>query len=305
MQTPVNGYSQWAPSNHHASSIPSPVFAPPWTDSAQYAPQPLISRPRLSTVPESEPQYDHYAAGPSQPHTSEVPGPSQHLTAPLASLPAPPQPQQPPHFTSLPLTASYLPQHTHTSPTISVNQPVSIPQFANTPTPSQPPPPPAPALDIQIAKLRVLRPIYARKVALPEDQQGPSDVIAVSTSTDLLDVHIAFISWVINAISYIMVSATTTQVSHLIAVTVVGFGAAHTPIIRSLVVSSVDPLQQGEVLAAIKMMSSIGAFLSPLVMGGIFTVTISTQPMLVFYIHAAIVIAAASLLFLIRESDRY
>ncbi|KAG2350032.1 MFS general substrate transporter [Suillus weaverae] len=153
--------------------------------------------------------------------------------------------------------------------------------------------------------IRVLRPMYARKVALPEDQRGPSDDIAVSTSTDLLDVHIAFASWVINAISYIMASATTTHVSHLIAVTVVGFGAAHTPIIRSLVVSSVDPLQQGEVLAAIEMMSSMGAFLSPLVMGGIFTATISTQPMLVFYIHAAIVIAAASLLFLIRDSDRY
>ncbi|KAG1782366.1 MFS general substrate transporter [Suillus placidus] len=152
--------------------------------------------------------------------------------------------------------------------------------------------------------IRVLRPIYARKVALPEEQ-GPSDVVAVSTSTDLLDVHIAFVSWVINAISYIMASATKTHLSHLIAVTVVGFGAAHTPIVRSLAVSSVDPLQQGEVLAAIEMMSSIGAFLSPLVMGGIFTATISTQPMLVFYIHAAIVIAAASLLFLIRDSDRY
>ncbi|KIK43851.1 hypothetical protein CY34DRAFT_803355 [Suillus luteus UH-Slu-Lm8-n1] len=161
-QTPVNGYSQWAPSNHHASSISSPVFSPPRTDPAQYAPQPLISRPTLSTVPESEPQYDHYAAGPSQPHTSEVPGPSQHLTAPLASLPAPPQPQQPPHFTSPPLTASYLPQHTPASPTIPVNQPVSISQFANTPTPSQPPPPPAPALQPMVPPLAPSMPSLVR-----------------------------------------------------------------------------------------------------------------------------------------------
>lgn len=74
------------------------------------------------------------------------------------------------------------------------------------------------------------------------------------------------------------------------AVSAVGFSSAHTPITRSLVVSSVDPLKQGtyfeaanmrlitrrlrwigEVLAAIEMMSSIGAFLSPLVMGSIFT----------------------------------
>jgi hypothetical protein len=153
--------------------------------------------------------------------------------------------------------------------------------------------------------IRVLRPMYGRKVALSEDQQDPSDGTTVSAPTDLLDVHIAFVSCVINAISYIIASATTTRVSHLIAVTVAGFSAAHAPIIRSLVVSSVDPLKQGEVLAAIEMMASIGAFLSPLVMGGIFTATISSQPMLMFYIHAAIVIAAASLLFLIRDSDRY
>jgi hypothetical protein len=74
------------------------------------------------------------------------------------------------------------------------------------------------------------------------------------------------------------------------AVIAVGFGAAHASIIRSLAVSSVDPLKHGtyfeaanirltthglrwtgEVLAAIEMMSSIGSFLSPLVMGGIFT----------------------------------
>lgn len=153
--------------------------------------------------------------------------------------------------------------------------------------------------------IRVLRPIYAREMALPEDQQDSSDDTAISMSTDLLDIHIVFVSLVINAAAYIMASATTTRVSHLIAVGVVGFGAAHGPIVRSLVVSSVDPLKQGEVLAAIEMMSSIGAFLSPLVMGGIFTVTISSQPMLVFYTHGAIVIAAASLLFLIRDSDRY
>ncbi|KAG2103969.1 MFS general substrate transporter [Suillus cothurnatus] len=160
--------------------------------------------------------------------------------------------------------------------------------------------------------IRVLRPIYARVVALPEDQQDPSDDTAVSTSTDVLDIHIALVSRVINAVSYIMAAATTTHVSHLIAVTAIGLGAVHASIIRSLAVSSVDSLKHahelrwvGEVLAAIEMMSSIGSFLSPLVMGGIFTATISSQPMLVFYIHTAIVIAAASLLFLIRDSDRY
>lgn len=66
--------------------------------------------------------------------------------------------------------------------------------------------------------IRVLRPIYAKKVALPEDQfeRDPSDGTAVTPSTDLLDVHIAFVSCIINAVSYILASATTTHLSHLI-----------------------------------------------------------------------------------------
>ncbi|KAG2067511.1 hypothetical protein BDR04DRAFT_1104934 [Suillus decipiens] len=119
--------------------------------------------------------------------------------------------------------------------------------------------------------IHVLRPIYARKVVVLEDQQDPSDNTVVSTSTDLLDVHIAFVSWIINAVAYIMASAMTTHVSHLIAAAVVGFCVIHSPIIRSLAVSSVDPLKQGTCFKAAN----------------------------------AIVIAAASLLFLIRDSDRY
>ncbi|OJA13465.1 hypothetical protein AZE42_04415 [Rhizopogon vesiculosus] len=135
-QTPANGYTQWAPSHQPASSISSPVFAPPRTDSAQYAPQPLVSRPPLSAVPESDPQpqYAHY----SQPYASEVPGPSQHPTPPL-------QPQQIPQFTSPPTSVSYLPPQTPASPPIPAHQPVSIPQFATAPlAPSQPPPAPQP-----------------------------------------------------------------------------------------------------------------------------------------------------------------
>ncbi|OJA14174.1 hypothetical protein AZE42_11035 [Rhizopogon vesiculosus] len=153
--------------------------------------------------------------------------------------------------------------------------------------------------------IRVLRPIYATQVVPPEDQQDSGDETVVSTSTDLLDVHITIISWVVNAVAFIMAATTSTHVLHLIAATIIGFSSAHSPIFRSLVVSSVNPLKQGEVLAAIEMISGIGVFLSPVVMGSILTATGSKLPMLIFYIHAAIVIAAASLLFLIRDSDRY
>jgi len=74
------------------------------------------------------------------------------------------------------------------------------------------------------------------------------------------------------------------------AATIIGFSAAHAPIFRSLVVASVEPLKQGthildpnirmsihkliwtgDVLAAMEMMSGIGVFLSPVVMGSILT----------------------------------
>ena len=142
-QTP---YSQWTPSHKPASSVSSPVFAPPRTDPAQYASQPLISRPSLSAVTESEPQaqYTHYVAGPSQPYTPEAPGPSTHPAAPLASPFAPPPPPQH-QLTSPPSSVSYLPPQTPASPPIPAHQPVSIPQFATAPlASSQPPATPAP-----------------------------------------------------------------------------------------------------------------------------------------------------------------
>jgi len=64
--------------------------------------------------------------------------------------------------------------------------------------------------------IRVLRPIYATRVVLPEDQQDSCDESVLNTSTDLLDVHITIMSWVISAIAYIMAAATSTPVLHLI-----------------------------------------------------------------------------------------
>lgn len=179
-QTPVNGHNQWVPPHHHASSVSSPVFVPTRNDSAQYASQPLISRPILSAVPESEPQFAHYAAGPSQPYTSEVHGPSQHRTAPFASPPAPPQ--QPPHFTSPPLSVSYLPQQTPASPTLPVNQPVSIPQIANISAPSQPPP--APALQPMAPPLTPQTPALARHHSMSaRTAMSPPPAVLARSST--------------------------------------------------------------------------------------------------------------------------
>lgn len=64
--------------------------------------------------------------------------------------------------------------------------------------------------------IRVLRPIYAMRVVLSEDQQDSCDETVVNTSTDLLDVHITIMSWVISAVAYIMAAAASTSVLHLI-----------------------------------------------------------------------------------------
>ena len=64
--------------------------------------------------------------------------------------------------------------------------------------------------------IRVLRPIYATGVVLPEDQQDSCDETILNTSTDLLDVHITIMSWVISAVAYVMAAATSTPVLHLI-----------------------------------------------------------------------------------------
>jgi hypothetical protein len=64
--------------------------------------------------------------------------------------------------------------------------------------------------------IRILRPIYAKRVVTPEGQQNSSDETVVSTSTDLLDVHITFVSWVVNAVAFIMATKTRKPVLHLI-----------------------------------------------------------------------------------------
>jgi len=79
----------------------------------------------------------------------------------------------------------------------------------------------------------------------------------------------------------------------------------HGPTVRSLVAGSIDPLKQGEALAAIEMVSHAGGVLSPIIMGSIFTATVGRTPLLLFYVHMAVVLISGALLFLVRDADRH
>ncbi|KAJ6536013.1 MFS general substrate transporter [Mycena vulgaris] len=128
--------------------------------------------------------------------------------------------------------------------------------------------------------VRILRPRYAAR--------------------DRLDVHLVFLSWCIDAAAFVALGTVTSRAAQLGAVTLIGCSAGRAPVFRSLAVSGVDPLKQGQTLGAIEMVSGLGKLLSPLLMGGILSATISTVPQLVFYVQAGIVVSAAAVLFLLR-----
>ncbi|KAG6379281.1 hypothetical protein JVT61DRAFT_11736 [Boletus reticuloceps] len=155
--------------------------------------------------------------------------------------------------------------------------------------------------------LRFLRPYYHRKTIHP--LHGEEDIVNDEElefeTSDHLHVHLAAASCVMTAISLLGAAASPTSRMLILSGIFLGFGAMHGPTIRSLVVGSVDPLQQGEALATFEMVSNAGSILSPIIMGGILTATIETTPLLLFYVHLVVVLMSSALLFLVRDSDRY
>ncbi|THU83908.1 MFS general substrate transporter [Dendrothele bispora CBS 962.96] len=158
--------------------------------------------------------------------------------------------------------------------------------------------------------VRSLRPLYQRNqrrsfrhTPLPEDE-STNDQEPSATSTDRLDVHLVVISWIIEGLAFILLGQAKTKPGQFSAVMLHGLSAGREPAFRSLVASSVESSHQSQALAAIEMVSSIGTFISPFLMGSILTSTISTVPSLFFWIDGAIVMVAASILLLVRDRDR-
>ncbi|KAJ7771211.1 major facilitator superfamily domain-containing protein [Mycena olivaceomarginata] len=145
--------------------------------------------------------------------------------------------------------------------------------------------------------VRYLRPRYTRWYSTLASSADESDL---SRARDLVDIHVIFLSWSIDAAAFIILGSVTSRTAQLGVIFLIGCSAGRAPVFRSLVVSSVDPLKQGQTLAAIEMVAGFGKLLSPLVMGSILSATISTLPQLVFYFQAVIVVSAAIVLLFVR-----
>ncbi|THV07769.1 MFS general substrate transporter [Dendrothele bispora CBS 962.96] len=146
------------------------------------------------------------------------------------------------------------------------------------------------------AVVHVLRPLYRRRQSTPRDNL---------VSRDRLDIHVTMGSLVFEAASSIAYGQATNLAGHVVAIVLWGFGAGRSPVFRSIVAASVEPLKQGRTLAAIEMLSSIGSSLSPVMMGSILTATISTTPSLVFWVNGIILLIGSSVLFLIQEPPQF
>nr|GAT53110.1 tetracycline-efflux [Mycena chlorophos] len=155
----------------------------------------------------------------------------------------------------------------------------------------------------------VLTLVVPRLVAVLRRRYSISGATAKS-ARDRVDIHLIFLAWCIDAMGFIVLGLVSGRVAQLGAVVVIGCGAPRAPILRSLVASSasstagvgaVDPLVQGQTLAAVEMVAGLGKLLSPLLMGGILSSSVSTMPTLVFYVQAAIVVSGASVLFAIKD----
>ncbi|KIK58154.1 hypothetical protein GYMLUDRAFT_246195 [Collybiopsis luxurians FD-317 M1] len=166
------------------------------------------------------------------------------------------------------------------------------------------------------AIIRALRPLYRRKAPGNNDAEGHD------MGTDQLEIHISVISWIAEIVGFLLLSYMTTKTGHYAGMNSISFptlpritvyaaalitalGAGRAPLFRSIVAASVEPLKQGETIAAVEMVASVGVLISPMYMGAVLSASISTMPSLVFYLNGLIVLMGTSVLFLIKDSDRY
>ncbi|ESK91385.1 tetracycline-efflux [Moniliophthora roreri MCA 2997] len=156
------------------------------------------------------------------------------------------------------------------------------------------------------AVIKFLRPRYKRNGSQSESERDePATEDIVSEITDRLDVHVTAVSWIIEGAALLLAAHMATRVGQYTGILLAGLSEGRNPVFRSLVAASVEPLKQGETLAAIEMVFSFGLFVSPLIMGTIYTSTIGTAPTIIFWVNAGIVISSSLILLLVRESDRY
>ncbi|CAE6487485.1 unnamed protein product [Rhizoctonia solani] len=120
------------------------------------------------------------------------------------------------------------------------------------------------------------------------------------------DVHLLAFSFLIESLGLLGagLSVNKTAANSCMLILILGSGAA--PCINALVSSSVEPLAQGEALAAVALVRSIAEFLSPIILGSILSSTTNTRlPGFVFLVSSVLLLLAVGIVILIRGADKY
>ncbi|KDN43248.1 hypothetical protein RSAG8_06215, partial [Rhizoctonia solani AG-8 WAC10335] len=119
------------------------------------------------------------------------------------------------------------------------------------------------------------------------------------------DVHLLAFSFLIESLGLLGVGLSMNKIAANACMLVLVLGSGAAPCISALVSASVEPLVQGEALAAVALVRSIAEFLSPIILGSILTSTTNTHlPGFVFFVSSILLILALGIVVLIRDADQ-
>ncbi|CAE6495626.1 unnamed protein product [Rhizoctonia solani] len=120
------------------------------------------------------------------------------------------------------------------------------------------------------------------------------------------DVHLLAFSFLIESLALLGAGLSTNRITGNACMLILILGSGAAPCISALVSASVEPLAQGEALAAVTLVRSIAEFLSPVILGSILSNTTNTRlPELVFFVSSILLFLAVGIVILIRDADRY
>ncbi|CAE7197344.1 unnamed protein product [Rhizoctonia solani] len=132
------------------------------------------------------------------------------------------------------------------------------------------------------------------------------EAVDKNSSGSQFDVHLLAFSFLIESLGLLGVALSTNKTVANACVLILVLGSGAVPCINALVSSSVEPLVQGEALAAVTLVRSVAEFLSPIILGSILSSTTNTRlPGLVFFISSILLFFAVGIVVWIRDADKY
>ncbi|CEL56236.1 hypothetical protein RSOLAG1IB_07652 [Rhizoctonia solani AG-1 IB] len=134
----------------------------------------------------------------------------------------------------------------------------------------------------------------------------PPRVDTKSSPISQFDVHLLAFSFLIISLALIGVGLSPNRIAANASLMVDVLGSGVGPCISALVSASVEPLVQGEALAAVALVRSTAEFLSPILLGSILSRTANTRlPQLVFFVSSVLLLLAVGIIVMVKDADRY